>query len=76
LITKEQIRDGRRLLNWSAEEFAKRAEISRRTIQRIENDADALEKTAYGAVLRMKAELEKGGIEFLADGTVKRRSAP
>ena len=73
MITKEQIRDGRRLLNWSAEEFARRTEISRRTIQRIENDVDALEKTAYGAVLRMKDELEKGGIEFLADGTVKRR---
>ena len=73
MITKDQIRDGRRLLGLSAEDFAKRVNISRRSLQRIEMSTEALEKAAFGTVLKIKAELEDSGIELLPDGTVKRR---
>ena len=76
MISRDQIRDGRRLLNWSAEELAKRVVIGRRTLQRIENVEGALEKTAFGTVMKIKAELENGGVEFLEDGSVKKRKSP
>lgn len=73
-IYSEQIKDARNLLRISGEEFCEMVGIGRRTLQRIEYDQESMERTAYGTIIRVVEVLEEQGIEFLADGTVKKRS--
>jgi transcriptional regulator with XRE-family HTH domain len=72
-ISSEQIKDARNLSRMTQDELSKAAGISFRQFQRIEADQSALEKAAYGAVVRIVEVLEERGIDFLPDGTVKKR---
>jgi transcriptional regulator with XRE-family HTH domain len=74
IINNEQIRDARNLVRISGEDFCEKVGISRRSLQRLENNPEAFAKTAYETVVRMVQVLEGAGIEFLPDGTVKKRA--
>jgi transcriptional regulator with XRE-family HTH domain len=73
-VSSEQIRDARNLLRIAGEEFCAMVGIGRRTLQRIEYDQDLMERTAYGTIMKIVETLEEAGVEFLTDGTVKKRS--
>ena len=73
-ISVEQIKDARNLLRLTQEELSEMAGISTRQFQRIVADQSTLEKTAHGTIVRIVEALEEAGIEFLPDGTVKKRS--
>src|SRR3954451_1763098 len=74
IINNEQIRDARNLIRISGEDFCEKVGISRRSLQRMENNPEAFAKAAYETVIRMVQILEASGIEFLPDGTVKKRA--
>ena len=74
IISNEQIRDARNLVRISGEDFCEKVGISRRSLQRMENNPEAFAKAAYETVIRMVQVLEASGIEFLPDGTVKKRA--
>lgn len=73
VLTRDQMKDARALLRWSAQELADKAGIRRETVYRLESGALDLEKTALGIVRKLREALEAGGIEFLADGSVRKR---
>jgi predicted transcriptional regulator len=73
MITRDQVRDGRLLLRWTAKELAEKAGVRRETIQRIETGKVDLEKSNFATIMGIRAALETGGIEFLDDGSVRRR---
>jgi transcriptional regulator with XRE-family HTH domain len=75
IISNEQIRDARNLVRISGEDFCEKVGISRRSLQRMENNPEAFAKAAYETVIRMVKVLEACGIEFLPDGTVKKRAS-
>jgi transcriptional regulator with XRE-family HTH domain len=75
IISNEQIRDARNLVRISGEDFCEKVGISRRSLQRMENNPEAFAKAAYETVIRMVQVLEESGIEFLPDGTVKKRAS-
>ena len=60
------------MLGWTAEELERLSKIHRRTIRKIERGL--VEKPQRGTVSRIVAALEKGGVEFLADGGVRLRT--
>jgi hypothetical protein len=75
VLTKDMMRDARRLLGWSARELGERVGLRGETVLRLETGTLDLEKTAYGKVVGIIRALETGGIEFLPDGSVRRRPA-
>jgi predicted transcriptional regulator len=74
VLTKDQIRDGRALLRWSARKLGEEASVGLATIQRLEADDEAVDAAKFGTIKRIRKALEDGGIEFLPDGSVRRRS--
>lgn len=63
MLTSAQIRAARALLNWTVRDLAERASVHRNTITRAETDA-----TGPGyATLAIRAALEEGGVEFIAE---------
>ncbi|MBZ6078444.1 helix-turn-helix transcriptional regulator [Microvirga puerhi] len=58
LFTPEQCRAARGLLDWTQEELAERAEVSRSTIRDFENSRHHLHPTTANQVV---AALERGG---------------
>lgn len=73
MLTKDQLRDGRALLRWTAQELGERAGMRYETILKLEKGILDLEKSSLGNVRRLREALEAGGIEFLADGSVRRK---
>ena len=71
-VSVRQIKDARKLLDWSARELSERAGLHERSIQRIEITPETFEKMAIGNVRRIVRVLEDAGIEFLSDGNVRR----
>lgn len=64
MITGRQIRAARGLLEWKAEDLAKRADIARETISKIEADAVHPHEKTMANILRA---FEENGVEFLGD---------
>ena len=64
-ITGAQSRAARGLLNWSAAFLAEKAQVSLRSIQRLESDVAAPLLPAILAALR--AALESAGVEFIPE---------
>ena len=64
MLTAEQIRAARAMLGWSSNELCERAEVSRRTLVKLEasNGIPAATTTTLG---KIKATLEAAGIEFI-----------
>lgn len=73
MLTKDQLRDGRALLRWTAQELSARVGMRYETILKLEKGVLDLEKTSLGNVRKLRTALEEGGIEFLDDGSVRRR---
>lgn len=72
LITPHQIRAGRALLDWSAEELSDKVGLTRAGISRIETgktqgSASVINKIAYA--------MQVGGVEFTNDGGVRPRQS-
>lgn len=63
-LTGAQIRGARGVLNWSVRDLADRAGVSPAIIRRLE-ERDGAPCDPEGAMARIKAALEAGGIEFL-----------
>lgn len=69
MVTAEQIKAARALLNWGQRELAEASNLSVPTIKRVEASKGAIRST-YSTVLAIKAALEEAGIEFINDGGV------
>ena len=66
LLSPAQCRAARALLDWSQDDLADRASVSRGTVRGFEADLHELRKTSAAAI---RAALEVGGVAFLdADG--------
>lgn len=63
ILTPEQCRAARGLLDWTQEELAERAEVSRSTIRDFENGRHTLHSTTAAQVV---AALEGGGVLLIA----------
>jgi GAF domain-containing protein len=69
LLTNEQIRAGRALLNWSVRELADASGVSATTIKRLEaHGSDTVRKASIDAIRRT---MEAQGIEFMASADAK-----
>jgi len=66
-LTPEQCRAARGLLDWTQEELAERAEVSRSTIRDFENGRHCLQATTAAQVV---AALEKGGVLLIPSDEV------
>jgi transcriptional regulator with XRE-family HTH domain len=75
MITMDQIRDGRNLLRWSARELGDKAGVGMATVQRLESGRTPIGSAKLDTLQKIKSALETGGVEFLDDGSVKRRKA-
>jgi len=75
MITRDQIRDGRNLLRWSARRLGEEAGIGMATVQRLEAGTTEIRSAKFDTLQRIKDALETGGVEFLDDGSVRRRKA-
>lgn len=67
-ITPDQCRAARALLDWTQDELAERAEVSRSTVRGFEGGQHALHRATAASIRRA---LEAGGVELLeadADG--------
>jgi transcriptional regulator with XRE-family HTH domain len=64
LITGNQIRSARALLNWTAEETAERAGVSRQTLIKFER-YDIVPPSRTQILLELKRIFEEAGIEFI-----------
>lgn len=73
MITKDQIRDGRNLLRWSARQLGNKAGVGMATIQRLEAGTTKIGSSKLDTLQKIKSALENGGVQFLDDGSVKRR---
>lgn len=77
MVTAEQIKAARALLNWGQRDLAAAAGLSVPTIKRVEASRGAIRST-YATVLAIKEALEKAGIEFIHEsgrGVKKAREA-
>ena len=61
MVTREQIKAARAVLDWSARDLAERSGVAANTVSRFENGADALGET----LTKLQAVLEAHGIEFV-----------
>lgn len=61
-ITPAQCRAARALLDWTQDELAERAAVSRGTIRGFESSQHALQRSTASAILRA---LEAGGVSFV-----------
>jgi len=71
-IADWQCRAGRSALNWTAQELADAAELSRRTVEDFERGKPIKDSS----IDRLANALEAAGIEFREEGCVCRRPAP
>ena len=73
LISNDQMRDARALLRWSVREFSEKSGVSTATIERLENGRYEMGEAKINTMKSIIRTLEAGGIEFLPDGSVRRR---
>ena len=64
MITGQQIRMARQALRWTADELAKRAEITSKTIQRIEAE-NGPPKSSVKTLEKIRNAFEAAGIEII-----------
>jgi transcriptional regulator with XRE-family HTH domain len=67
-LSAEQIRAGRALLGWSAQQLADRVGVSIHTIQRLETGKVPIAKAKFETITGIRQALEDGGVSFLTDG--------
>lgn len=67
MLTPLQIRMARAALRWGVRDLAKKSRVAANTVSRIENGADAL----AGTLAQIQAALEKAGVVFGPDGSVR-----
>ena len=72
MLTGLQIRAARAALGWTADELARRSEVSLKTVQRYEL-ADNVPAGRIAPLMAVKSALEAAGIEFI--GTPEDRPA-
>lgn len=70
MITGRQIRAARGLLEWKAEDLARRAGITRETISKIESDAVQPHEKTLASILRV---FDESGVEFIGNRGVAQR---
>lgn len=63
LLTREQIRAARAALGWTGSDLAEAAQVSLRTITKIEV-SPVMPDVRYSTLVRIKGSLEARGIEF------------
>lgn len=68
MISAEQIRAGRALLNWSARQLAEAAILSLNTVQRLERGDVPIGKASVDTIQKITQALEDAGVVFLPDG--------
>src|ERR1700743_2985387 len=68
MITGGQIRAARGLLGWKAEDLAKRAEVARETISKIEADAVQPHEKTMASIARV---FDENGVEFTDNSGVR-----
>lgn len=68
MITGAQIRAARALLRWSGQRLAAECGLSANTIQNAERTDEMPSTMLAGNLLAIKNALERGGVEFNADG--------
>ncbi len=66
MLSSEQIRAARALLRWEQKDLAEASGISLPSIKRLETQPGQLAAQA-GTIDDLRAALEKGGIEFIAE---------
>lgn len=72
-LTAAQCRAARALLDWSQDDLAARAEITRTPLAMFEGG----KSTPYQSTLeRLRKAIERGGVEILDDGEESRRGGP
>lgn len=64
VLTREQIRAARAAIGWSGADLAQAAEVSLRTITKLEV-SPIMPDVRYSTLLRIKSSLEAQGIEFI-----------
>lgn len=64
MITSEQIRAGRALLKWSADELAQKASVGIATIRRFENSI-GVPAGQMRVIAALKLAMEDAGVEFI-----------
>lgn len=69
MVTAEQIKAARVLLNWNQADLANASRISVPTIKRVEASQGAIRST-YATVLAIQAALEDAGIVFINDNGI------
>lgn len=72
LVTPNQIKAGRALINWSAEDLATRVGVQKTTISAIETGRSA---GSVDVNSRIVFALQTGGVEFTDDGGVRPRQS-
>jgi transcriptional regulator with XRE-family HTH domain len=72
MITADQIRAARALLQFDQTELARRAHVSLATLRRSENGSGAA-RVSPRAVASIQHALEAAGVEFFQDGVRRRR---
>jgi transcriptional regulator with XRE-family HTH domain len=70
-LTGEQVRAGRALLGWDQAELAERANISVKTVKRLEATSGQVDARSEWAV---KKALELGGIDFVGEHDWRERT--
>lgn len=72
LVTPQQIKAGRAMIDWSAEELGNRAGLTKAGISSIETGKSA---GSVEALSRIVYALQAGGVEFTEDGGVRPRQS-
>jgi transcriptional regulator with XRE-family HTH domain len=67
MILIEQLKAARSLLGWSQTELAKQAGLSLPTVKRVERESGDGPNVSDEARNKLRAALEKAGIEFIAE---------
>jgi transcriptional regulator with XRE-family HTH domain len=73
MITAKQIRAGRALLGWTAQELATKAGTSIDAVQRLETEKVAIAKARVGTIQKIEGALADAGVDFLNGNGVRMR---
>jgi transcriptional regulator with XRE-family HTH domain len=73
MITAKQIRAGRALLGWTAQELATAAGTSIDAIQRLETEKVAIAKARAGTIQKIENALAAAGVDLLNGNGVRIR---
>ena len=69
MLTKEQVKAGRAILDWSQGELAQKADVSIEAVKSFERDES---RSRPSTVESIREALEEGGIDFIRDGVRQR----